>query len=271
MDTKEIVLRKIASGKPIRLLPKSKVEIDGKIFHYRLDSFRSNGKYPFNINPNTLTADYEVWICGDESTFYVIPISEIKKIYSDPNTYTNRTPNQENIRTLDIHTSTNEVKFGSNKQINFTAYKNKTLSDFIISNNILPDQKQITEKKYGGGESEEHLNFKNWIANNPLAIGIENVVKTENDCHIFPSADRPDIIFSCTNNKYFIIEIEIENCLAGAFQAIKYKSLFCAENGLPLNSENVTSMLVARKITTDIKEFCTKYEVKIFEIPKNTP
>ena len=74
----EIVINKIADGRQVSPLPKNKVKIDNKIFHYRQDKYHPNGKYPFNINPNTLSADFEVWICGDENIFYAIQINEIQ-------------------------------------------------------------------------------------------------------------------------------------------------------------------------------------------------
>lgn len=272
MDTKETVLNKIADGQQISRLPKSKAKIGDKIFHYRLKSFAANGsdKFPFNINPNTLTADFEVWICGSENTFYTVPIKTIKEIYNDPDTYTNSNENQGNIKTLTFDSYYNIAKYGRNrKQISLKDFENQTISDLTVKPFVLPTQSEVTTKKYGGGgEGKEHLDFKNQIADNPSLIGIENVIKVENDNHIFPSADRPDIIFTCSDNQYFIVEIEIENCVPGAYQAIKYKSLFCAEQGLALNADNVTTMLVARKINSDVKKFCDKYGVKTIEREK---
>jgi hypothetical protein len=272
MDTKETVLTKIANGQPISWQPKSKAKIGEKVFHYRLKNFAANGsdKFPFNINPNTLTADFEVWICGSENTFFTVPIEIIKEIYNDPDTYTNSNENQGNIKTLTVDSYHNIVKYGRNgKQISLKNFRNKTITDLTVPPVVLPTQEQVRVIKYGpGGEGKEHLEFKNFIANNPSSIGIENVEKIENDNHIFPSSDRPDIIFTCSDNKYFIVEIEIENCVPGTYQAIKYKSLFCAEKGLSLNAENVTTMLVARKINSDVKKFCEKYGVKTVEREK---
>jgi hypothetical protein len=48
------------------------------------------GKYKFNINPNTLKADYELWICGDADHWYLIPIKLVKQMYDHPNAYIDR-------------------------------------------------------------------------------------------------------------------------------------------------------------------------------------
>jgi hypothetical protein len=45
------------------------------------------GKYKFNINPNTLRAAYELWICGTADLWYLIPISVIYHMYDHPDAY----------------------------------------------------------------------------------------------------------------------------------------------------------------------------------------
>ena len=191
------------------------------------------------------------------------------KIYNDPSAPFNNYPGQEQLKTVDITLRTNKVKYGG-KQVDFSSYKNKTLTDFIILPIASLTQSEVTARKYGSnGESEEHLNFKNLIARDGSLIGIKNICSVENDSHIFPSADRPDIVFTCGDNRFFIVEIEIENCLPGAYQAIKYKSLFCAEKGFQLNADNVITMLVARKINSTVQQFCNKYGVKTIEMPQS--
>jgi hypothetical protein len=97
--------------------------VDGKVFHVR---FRSNPKrdgvtYAFNINPNTLRADYEVWICGAANNYYLIPISTIRSLYDDPDTYVdNRHPE---IRVADIRCSDHRCLYGKGgKSEDFALY-----------------------------------------------------------------------------------------------------------------------------------------------------
>ena len=49
-----------------------------------------DGKYKFNINPNTLRADYELWICGSATNWYLIPIELIKFMYNHSDAYIDR-------------------------------------------------------------------------------------------------------------------------------------------------------------------------------------
>lgn len=270
MTPEQIIFQKLADGKTITDLGKHKVMIGTSKIHYRFKSFpKANpDKFPFNINPNSVDAEFELFICGSEHKYYLIPIDILKMMYSHPNAYPDR--HHPNIRVITIDSFRDKVTYAKPSiSLDLTPYKNKSLKDNTKTKIVLPTQNEVTTKKYGdGGEGKEHLDFKNLIADNPSLIGIENVTKVENDNHIFPSADRPDIIFTCSDNKYFIVEIEIENCIPGAYQAIKYKSLFCAEKGLALNADNVTTMLVARKINQDVKQFCDKYGVKTIERTK---
>lgn len=270
MTPKQIIFHKLAEGQTITDLGRNKVMIGDIRIHYRFKSFPKQNldKFPFNINPNSLDTQFELFICGSEHLYYLIPVDVLRMMYSHPNAYPDR--HHPNIRIITIDTSKNKVTYAKPSiSLDLAPYKNKSLLGNTKTKIVLLAQKEVSNKKYGGtGEGEEHLNFKNYIAEHPESIGINDVIRVENDSHIFPSADRPDIIFTCKENKYFIVEIEIENCLPGAFQAIKYKALFCAEQGLSLNSNNVTTMLVARIINHDVKQFCGKYGVKTIERKK---
>ena len=43
--------------------------------------------YKFNLNPNTLRADFELWICGSAEHWYLIPIDVIRQMYDHPAAY----------------------------------------------------------------------------------------------------------------------------------------------------------------------------------------
>lgn len=65
---------------------------------YAIASVRVHARYcaggprkcKFNINPNTLRADYELWICGGASQWYLIPVEVIKTMYDHPGAYPDR-------------------------------------------------------------------------------------------------------------------------------------------------------------------------------------
>lgn len=103
--TKENVLNQIANGQKIVKCPSSKWQIGDAILHvrYRTNPVPGGCQYSFNINPNTLKADYEVWICGSENRYYLIPISIIRKMYEHPNTYID-SRYQYRVASIDVNT-----------------------------------------------------------------------------------------------------------------------------------------------------------------------
>lgn len=132
-----------------------------------------------------------------------------------------------------------------------------------------PTQPRTTTKKaiirkYGsGGEGKQHKELKDWVAKNPDFLGLGNVIETEKEEHVFLSGDLPDIVFICDANEYAIVEIETIYPLPGAYQAIKYRSLLCAELGMPLDSPNVKSFLVAKENSQKVDAFCSKYKIEL--------
>jgi|SRR5580700_9040273 hypothetical protein len=88
--TKEAVLRRIAGAEKFYPLKHHKFRIRELSVHLRYCKTNQTARYRFNINANTLTADHEVWICGSESSYYLVPISVIRMMYEDPEAYPDR-------------------------------------------------------------------------------------------------------------------------------------------------------------------------------------
>jgi len=112
------------------------------------------------------------------------------------------------------------------------------------------DIKPIVEKtknvKSNGGESKFHLDFKNFIANNPTAIGLSEKISVGETEYKLPSADTIDVVFNHKNTK---IGVEVkskisnsEDILRGIFQCVKYKHLIEAEQ--KINNEQPDSRVI---------------------------
>lgn len=124
----------------------------------------------------------------------------------------------------------------------------------------------LDRRKYGsGGEGENHKILKQWIANNPNYLGLNDVKKKDVERVFFWTNDRADIVFTCKDGTKVSVEIETEDSEPGAHQAIKYKSLLCAEQNLPLSSPKVRSFLVAYSIPDELKKFCSTYGIETVE------
>jgi predicted Mrr-cat superfamily restriction endonuclease len=112
-------------------------------------------------------------------------------------------------------------------------------------------------------ESEEHRKLKNSIADNPSIIGLPANLKGEVE-RLFITDDKADIVFEDkSEGKYFVVEIETyENVRKGAYQALKYKVLLCAEKELEITSNKVIAYLVAHVYDKEADEICKKYGIE---------
>jgi hypothetical protein len=115
--------------------------------------------------------------------------------------------------------------------------------------------------KYGkGGEGEAHKTLKLWLSDNPDKLGLKDVIKVEVERR-FLSGDTADIVFSHKKNRYTVVEVETNNPMPGAHQAIKYRALLCAEKQFSLDSAKVSAILVAWAIPKNVRIFCKNYSI----------
>lgn len=97
----------------------------------------------------------------------------------------------------------------------------------------LKDELDKAKGYKGGGESEQHRKFKEFIAKNPALLGLnDNVGKGQTE-YALPSADTVDILFKNNEQK---IGVEVKSSISdtadilrGLFQCVKYKHLIEAE------------------------------------------
>ena len=110
---KNNVLIKVAKGAKIVQAGNAKVRMGNSVVHVRYCSSNVNapGKFKFNINPNTLSADYELWICGSVTIYYLMPVSLMQDIYNNPNTYVDR--RHPEIRVVSVDTFLHTVTYAS--------------------------------------------------------------------------------------------------------------------------------------------------------------
>ena len=123
-------------------------------------------------------------------------------------------------------------------------------------------QQIARQRKYGpGGEGAEHKKLKEWIAKHPELLGLSNITKVEMEQHVFPSGDLPDIVFEFNKDMFAVVEIETKYPIPGAYQAVKYKALMCAEKRFPQTSNKVKSFLIAWDIPKEVEDFCGQYMI----------
>ena len=128
----------------------------------------------------------------------------------------------------------------------------------------------VGRSRNGGEEGPVHLNLKNYVASNPAVALNERGLRTLHVEYPFPTNDRADIVLADRHNR--IIGLEIEPTipgvdLVGLLQAIKYQYMLeCVTQRERGDSRGI---LVAHKISGQVKTVCEKYGIECFEISRN--
>ena len=121
----------------------------------------------------------------------------------------------------------------------------------------------------GGGESQIHLNLKQYVASNPSIVLNEVGLLTLGVEYEFPTNDRADIVLVDAHNRVVGVEIEPsvnDSELAGPLQAVKYRYMLeCATNRERGDSR---AMLIAHSIADEIKTLCERYCIEWHEISR---
>ena len=121
-------LRRIGDVEPQRAPGPSNYRVGDHVVHARFCRVnqRSPHLFKFNINPNTLQADFELWICGSSALFYLIPTSVIRRIYTDPETYQDY--HHPDIRVVSVDSSRDRVIYKrGGGSLNVGQYKTITI------------------------------------------------------------------------------------------------------------------------------------------------
>ncbi len=97
------VLNEIAEGRPVAGGGRALYRVGSRRIHVRFCSTdrRKVSKYKFNIIPTTLSADYELWICGGADSYCLIPRRVVHDIYRHPSAYVDRRHPQLRVVSVD--------------------------------------------------------------------------------------------------------------------------------------------------------------------------
>jgi hypothetical protein len=110
----------------------------------------------------------------------------------------------------------------------------------------------------GVGEGEDHRKLKQYIADNPMVIGLSGFGKGDTE-YCFPSADRIDVVFR-KDERWVGVEVKgpsspDEDLVRGLFQTVKYMALREAELKAKSQQGKCEVILVlSRKLPAHLKE-----------------
>lgn len=122
----------------------------------------------------------------------------------------------------------------------------------------------------GGIESEQHIKFKEFILNNPSALGLDsNIGKGELEKQ-FPSSDRVDVFFNGRKTKIGV-EVKskisnVEDIARGLFQCVKYKCLIEATQAVAGEQPNSRVILALEgKLPSKLVSVMNILEVEVID------
>ncbi|MBU4185357.1 MAG: hypothetical protein KKI12_01520 [Proteobacteria bacterium] len=134
------------------------------------------------------------------------------------------------------------------------------------------DDDEISKPTRGGwsdeAESEEHKRLKEFIANNPEAVGLEKGSKKGIVEYLFPSSDKADVVFK-NGSKYLGVEVKSlisndDDINRGIFQCVKYQSLLRAEQKALMLPPNARAVLVVeRKLPSGLQNLSDILGIKV--------
>jgi RecB family endonuclease NucS len=113
-----------------------------------------------------------------------------------------------------------------------------------------------------GGEGEAHRKLKLRVAQDPTLIGLPSDARATVE-RTFVSGDRVDIAFDVGRRAHTVVEVETYFAEPGVYQAIKYRALMEAEQGLPLGSGKVQGVLVAHACDERARALANRYGVRV--------
>ena len=122
----------------------------------------------------------------------------------------------------------------------------------------------------GTGESKEHLLLKSYVALHPESVLNEPDVRTIKVEYQFPTGDRADILLEDEFGRVIGMEIEVnveDNQFEGLLQAIKYR--YMSELITDRTPGDSRAILVAYRISQNMKCLCEKYHIQYIEIEKH--
>lgn len=96
---KHFVLKKVFGSEKFKpTAAKAIFDLNGVRVHVRHTWVSVRSNWWFDINPNTLRADFELWLCGYPSLWYLVPVSAIRYMNEAPTAY----PNTEKSGTTEV-------------------------------------------------------------------------------------------------------------------------------------------------------------------------
>ncbi len=108
---KKQLVAELAEGETPAYAGRAKLKVGAGIVHIRFcsTSLSNHEQYKFNINKNTLSADFELWICGSKKNWYLLPMDVIREMHQHPDAYEDY--QHPGLTVVSVYSDSDEVMF----------------------------------------------------------------------------------------------------------------------------------------------------------------
>lgn len=122
------------------------------------------------------------------------------------------------------------------------------LDELELEHPVFPRLSDVLPKRRGGGEGELHKELKDYIANNPMVVGLPSSCPKGEVEFKLPSGDSVDVMFTYRSQ---MVAVEVKSRISdqadicrGLFQCVKYQTVTEAMLGVQGKPQNVQTLLV---------------------------
>jgi len=115
----------------------------------------------------------------------------------------------------------------------------------------IPSEPPGRHNPYGSEGSPEHVALRDFIANNPETIGLDNKIIGITE-YPLKSGDAVDVVFE-TENEVIAVEVKsirsgVDDIERGLYQCVKYQAVLGAENIIKNSQKRIRSLLVMQGV-----------------------
>lgn len=113
---KRLALAEIAGGASVMRAGRHKFSVLGRIVHIRFSSgdILNRNRFQFVLYANALNADYELWVCGAATTYYLLPMGVARRIHEESKKYANNRKSE--FWTVSIYINRHIVTYGAGQK-----------------------------------------------------------------------------------------------------------------------------------------------------------
>lgn len=157
---KRAVISKVFGDSKWKKIGKANYSNGTYLVHIRYCSPDRNNSphYKFSIYPSTLNADFDVWVCGDEENYYLLPQNLINQLYNEPTAYVDS--HHPEARVLSIFLDSHTAMYATGgSTVNLRSYFQSSVASPLSDGfNFHPEEIDDSTKYFEGATKQVLVN-----------------------------------------------------------------------------------------------------------------